>query len=81
MARAGCRGHDPELWFPRPGEAAADGKRICGRCPVTADCLMHAVRLRSGGGPLHGIWAGIGDWERLRTLRKVQQRIGQGASA
>lgn len=44
--RALCAGADPELFFPafRPGtpqydRQAAAAKRICRRCPVTAECL------------------------------------------
>ncbi|MDV6267046.1 WhiB family transcriptional regulator [Rhodococcus globerulus] len=48
-ARAKCRDHDPELWFPN---ATVIGKRIveaeaavmvCLACPVRADCLQWAT--------------------------------------
>jgi hypothetical protein len=49
-ARAVCRGVDPELFFPaaEAGTAAydrqvADAKRVCGICPVRAQCLDWAL--------------------------------------
>lgn len=49
-ARAKCRDHDPELWFPSQvhnkksrREASLTARFICHSCPVRADCLAWAI--------------------------------------
>lgn len=48
-ARAKCRDHNPELWFPiTTGNrlralTAAPAVKICRTCPVQADCLHWAI--------------------------------------
>lgn len=50
VRRAACRGVDPELFFPtaevgtpRYTAQVADAKRVCGICPVRAQCLDWAL--------------------------------------
>lgn len=65
--QAGCLDADPELFFPERG-AYTDGVRaLCGRCPVQAQCLEHALVHREN----HGVWGGLTPPERqaLRTGR------------
>jgi len=48
---------DADLWFPDRGDraTAAAARRICGMCPVRAQCLAFAIVAR----PEDGIWAGL----------------------
>jgi WhiB family redox-sensing transcriptional regulator len=67
---AECRGTDPEIFHPisteGPGRlVVAEAKRICYRCPVSADCLDWALR----AGEPAGIWGGTTPEER-RYLRR-----------
>ncbi|MEV6205832.1 WhiB family transcriptional regulator [Kitasatospora sp. NPDC051914] len=62
-----CRGSDAGLFFHPPGERgrAHDereeaAKRICGHCPVRAECLAHALGVREP----YGVWGGMGEDER-----------------
>lgn len=62
-ARAACRDHDPETWFPLGTGDAAEALSICRQdCPVRVECSRWAVD--------HGITDGI--WgmpeQQLRRL-------------
>ncbi len=63
---------DPDAWFPTTpaGPDAERAKRICRRCPVTLDCLRHAV----SDTDLDGIWGGTDAIERKAALRRLQRR-------
>ena len=68
MARAACRGTDPEFFFPVSVKGAAaeqvrSAKAVCGRCEVLADCLSYALRAMP-----HGIWGGT-TWEERIVMR------------
>lgn len=54
--QAACRGEDPEIFFPLPGDSATRERAlaICGTCPVTAQCAELAER----HGTSSGIYAG-----------------------
>ena len=57
MARAACKGMDPELFFPThkaPNTAIAEARKVCARCPVAARCLVYAQANNIG----HGVWGG-----------------------
>jgi WhiB family redox-sensing transcriptional regulator len=68
---AACFGHDPALWFPddilddvaTQRMAQREAKRICGTCPVTAECTAHALR----NDERFGIWGGLTETDRMRT--------------
>ena len=62
-----CR-EDPELWFT-PG-ATAKAKAICGRCPVRAGCLAHALDHKIA----HGVWGGLTPTERDRLTHPRRAR-------
>lgn len=78
-AGAGCRGRDPEHWYPGVGTSADDvtdahaqaerdhARTLCGGCPVTAPCLELALRIPAG---LHGIWGATTERDRRAILRR-----------
>ncbi|MFI9154542.1 WhiB family transcriptional regulator [Streptomyces sp. NPDC053367] len=62
---AACRSVDPDLFFPRVGEAThavAEAQAICRRCPVRAECADTAIKL----GEYWGVWGGMTQTQ-LRT--------------
>jgi WhiB family redox-sensing transcriptional regulator len=71
---AACRGEDSALffapnYFERRGQKdarEAKAKAICAVCPVRADCLDFALRVRE----THGIWGGMNEQERRQLLRR-----------
>lgn len=51
-----CRNHDPELWFPQPGDAGRTGKNLClTACPIREGCLAWALET----GQHFGTWGGM----------------------
>lgn len=74
--RARCRTEDPELFFPVGNGAVAQqqvvaAKAVCGRCPVSADCLLWAL----SSGQDSGVWGGLTEDER-RALKRRNARTG-----
>jgi WhiB family redox-sensing transcriptional regulator len=65
---ARCMGTDVDAWFIEKGEDydASMLKRICGSCPVAAECLNYAVKYR-----MQGYWAGTTGLDR-KKLRRLQ---------
>jgi WhiB family redox-sensing transcriptional regulator len=63
-----CAETDPEAYFPEKGGSTRDAKRVCGGCPVRAQCLEFAL----ANDERFGIWGGLSERER-RRLR--QQRV------
>lgn len=64
--RGSCRQTDPELFFPTRSalQFSARAKKVCRQCPVTAECLEHALTT----GEDYGVWGGLSANER-RKLR------------
>jgi len=71
---AACRGTEA-AWFFAPNyferrsekdAREAKAKAVCGRCPVRADCLEYALRIREP----HGVWGGLNEMERRAILRR-----------
>jgi hypothetical protein len=64
-----CRGMDPNLFFPPPGDALriAQVRTICFTCPVRQQCLDEAVTT----GERHGVRGG----EFLEDFRRPRPRI------
>jgi WhiB family redox-sensing transcriptional regulator len=75
--RANCRGLDTELFFPMPTEKAKweRAKRICGRCPVSLECLQDALHTAS----LEGVRGGL-DAKQLDALFRANRRARKAAS-
>jgi WhiB family redox-sensing transcriptional regulator len=70
--RGACLGADPETFFspeaergPRRRAREARAKSLCGRCPVVARCLSHALDVREP----YGVWGGLNATEREHVLR------------
>lgn len=60
-----CAGQaDKGWWFPDDykSEAAARAIALCRACPVTDECLCHALEL----GPVEGVWAATTPRQRSR---------------
>jgi WhiB family redox-sensing transcriptional regulator len=60
-----CNQVDPDLWFPDRGASAREPQRICGDCPVRAECLEYALETDQR----FGIWGGTSEQERRRIKR------------
>lgn len=54
MESANCKGLDPDLFFPEPGDNAAAAKQVCAGCVVREDCFAYAVETNVRC----GVWGG-----------------------
>ena len=72
MARAACRGMDPNAFFPERGEPTGPVKAVCAGCPVQAECLVYAETVVDNTRPT-GIYGGMSGRERRR--RREQRRL------
>jgi WhiB family redox-sensing transcriptional regulator len=63
---------DVNLFFPGTGGAgaAAEARKVCASCPVTARCLEHAMSVPE----LFGVWAGTTERERQAMRRLARRR-------
>jgi WhiB family transcriptional regulator, redox-sensing transcriptional regulator len=68
MADAACLAADAAIFFPDPGDPAADAKRVCGACTVMDDCLDYAL----DRGIVDGVWGGLTVKERASLKRKAK---------
>jgi len=75
---AACKGHDPELFYPLPGDNAAREKAIaiCAACPVTAQCDALALRSQAHDGVWAGIDRGVANARRSDRLRLARAAAG-----
>ena len=60
-----CAQADPDAWFPEKGGSTREGKAICARCPVAAECLDYAL----ANNERFGIWGGMSERERRRLTK------------
>ena len=62
-----CRSVPAEMMFPERGNtlAAKQAKKVCGDCPMIAECLQVALDENI----THGIWGGTTEGERRRIRR------------
>ncbi|GGV48490.1 transcriptional regulator WhiD [Kitasatospora herbaricolor] len=72
---AACRAVDTGLFFHPFGERGqahddreAEAKKICGGCPVRAQCLRHALEVREP----YGVWGGLSEGERAELLGRAR---------
>ena len=73
-SRAACATADPELFFPisHAGPALQQitkAKAICARCQIQPECLRYAL----DAGPVQGVWGGMTEEERRRSLRRERR--------
>jgi WhiB family redox-sensing transcriptional regulator len=76
-AKAKCREHDPEMWFPNASDKLTPQHAIAicmNRCPVRAQCLNMAL---DGGTRFeHGIFGGLTGEERSGVRRaRARERL------
>jgi WhiB family redox-sensing transcriptional regulator len=64
-AEAKCLNADPDVFFPEKGGSTREAKRICGECPVRAECLEYALEEDER----FGIWGGMSERERRKLKR------------
>lgn len=64
--RALCAETDPEAFFPEKGGSTREARAVCARCPVTAECLEHAIARDER----FGVWGGASERERRRMRRR-----------
>ena len=65
--QARCTTEDSRLFFTEhQGERPDKAKAICRRCPVTTECLEHALSQRE----YHGVWGGTSENERREMIRR-----------
>ena len=76
--RATCKEYDATLFFPVgvTGDAELQiksAKVVCGRCPVSMQCLEFALRTNQE----YGIWGGKDEEERrvIRRMRRIQRKL------
>lgn len=69
QARAVCRDHDPELFYPDPSDTvtARQAKAVCATCPVRAECRAAASARREP----YGIWGGVNREAAGGTVRST----------
>jgi WhiB family transcriptional regulator, redox-sensing transcriptional regulator len=65
VAKAACRGSDPDALFVQ-GAAQNRAKQICKGCRVRAECLADAL----DGRIEFGVWGGMTERERRALLRR-----------
>ena len=67
-----CAQSDPDAWFPEGNELAPAAVRVCGACPVRAECLAYAL----DRDVQEGIWGGLYPRERreLARARRAERR-------
>ena len=66
MADGLCRLYPPEMFFPSDGVGVEKAKKVCATCPVSSDCLEHALDHRIE----HGVWGGASERQRRRILKQ-----------
>ncbi|HMC41570.1 MAG TPA: WhiB family transcriptional regulator [Acidimicrobiales bacterium] len=76
MARALCRGIDPEVFFPHDGVGVEKASRICSGCSVRQPCLDYALANRIDD----GVWGGLSERARRRLLAGSPVVSGAGAT-
>ena len=69
LARAACRGLDPNLFFPVKGNNAAAAVAVCRDCPVRVECLAWAVESNED----QGVWGGASVKQRRALRRQWRQ--------
>lgn len=66
--RGACFGIDPDVMYPEHLAGVVEAKRVCGPCPVRAECLEYALVNDED----FGIWGGESALKR-RKMRKARK--------
>ncbi|MFB7007862.1 MULTISPECIES: WhiB family transcriptional regulator [unclassified Streptomyces] len=77
MDSALCAQVDPDMWFPEgAGSRDRTAKKVCGACPVSAECGGYADLLESDGsdGSRHGTWGGRSARQRTKARPRAAAR-------
>ncbi|RJK94815.1 WhiB family transcriptional regulator [Vallicoccus soli] len=83
---AACRDADPSLFFAADDERGhsrlrreAAAHAYCGRCPVAAACLRHALGVQEP----YGVWGGMSEVDLRRATRPegTARAVSAGARA
>lgn len=69
-----CRTAPTTVFFPERGEDVNNARRICGLCPVLAECRDYALAAPT---TLVGVWGGLSARER----RDLRARLNRGEVA
>jgi WhiB family redox-sensing transcriptional regulator len=76
-ARAACRDHDVELFFPEAdvgaAEQVAEAKHVCAWCPVRGECLADVMAWEQPSAR-HGVVGGHSVAERHQLHQQTQRR-------
>ena len=62
---AACRDADPDVFFSTNRRDEERAVAICSTCPVSEDCLEHALSARER----FGVWGGLTEKERRKAAR------------
>ena len=65
VSQAACKGHDPDLWFPKRGARATKGIAICNTCDVIAECRDYGLANEK-----RGVWGGVHVGRKGPTMRR-----------
>ena len=69
--RSACVDTDPNIFFtPELEELALS---FCEQCPVTNECLAHAMRIHNRHEGVSGVWGGRSEVEVRRLLRSARR--------
>jgi WhiB family transcriptional regulator, redox-sensing transcriptional regulator len=77
VERAVCASTDPEIFFPPKGDPGTQARQVCGRCPVSSDCLDYALQTREES----GIWGGLDPVERKNLRRTLLRQVSRERAA
>ena len=66
MSEGNCRNFPPAMFFPSDGVGVDRARRICATCPVSLQCLEHALAEHID----HGVWGGCSERERRRIAKR-----------
>lgn len=79
MDQAACKGMDPALFYPGPGESGWDhpARKVCAACPVKTQCLDHAL----ANDERFGFWGGTSEKQRRKMRRGLRELAKCGTDA
>ncbi len=76
---AECRGYPTDWWFPEKSDGPAGydkARTVCATCPVTGDCLTHALHAPE----TRGMWGGLTQPQLVAIRRRHHIRPATGTT-